>query len=118
MVEGGIEMPAPIKISVEDGKLVCKPNQGNVQAPPEASITWECDPGVTSFVLHFAKASIQGNAAKTHWPFTSGSGPASAAGTSFNGTLKSEPGGVYKYTVQAQSEGQTYFLDPMIIVSK
>lgn len=118
MVEGEIAMAAPIRISVEDGELVCRPDRGNVQAAQGVAITWACDPAVTSFVLHFAKASIQGNAARAHWPFTSGSGPASAPGTSFSGTLKNEPGGVYKYTVQAESGGQTYFLDPMIIISK
>lgn len=110
-------MPVPIRISVTDGTLNCTPNAGNISAKVGETIQWVAGDNVREFRLRFFKAPVQGNPATTNWPFSKASAEDNALVPAFEGLLDEKPG-IFKYTVEVETGAQTYFLDPMIIVSR
>ena len=119
-------MRAPIRISFNGRKIVCRPDRGNAWIR-DGDVTWKIGNSVTKFKLDFYREDMQDNRASSDWPFDRPApDPAGSSSTGwtteFTGTVKDEPG-VYKYVVEIEhvdSAGQSssHFLDPMIIVGR
>ena len=115
-----------ITVSLRGTKVVCDPDDGDAWIP-QGTVTWVCGNNVARFKLDFYKKAMQGNGATTNWPFHPERPvpPASSSTgwvTEFAGTAKQEAG-VYRYDVTVEEAtveglGQTYAIDPMIIVGR
>jgi hypothetical protein len=116
-----------ITVSLRGNKVVCDPDNGDAWVTA-GTITWQPGNNVARFKLDFYKKQMQGNGATSNWPFhpERPDPPGSSSTgwqTQFTGTVKQEAG-VYDYTVEAErvggvaEQGETYFLDPMIIVGR
>jgi hypothetical protein len=118
-------MTTEITVTLQGTTVSCTPDKGNAWVR-DGQIKWIPGNNVARLKLDFYKKNMQNNGATSNWPFDERPNPPGSSSTGwqtgFTGTVKQESG-AYDYTVEVERVavdglGETFILDPMIIVGR